>query len=227
MAGYARFDAIQSYPMKPSRRASIGLEKRERTRSSLIESAYRVFARKETDAVTIDDIIAEAGVARGTFYNYFQTREDVLKAVAASLSDTMNQKIWAQSVAIDDPAERMAIALRQFLHQAIRDATWGWVIVRIGLVAAPLSETIERGVMTDLEAGIRLKRFQVDSVQAAIDLILGTGLMAMRSILEGHTEPNYPEQITKMILKTLGVTDAEAHAIAFKVLEPLSEDRIS
>jgi hypothetical protein len=31
-----------------------------------------------------------------------------------------------------------------------------------------LSETIERGVMTDLEAGIRLKRFQVDSVQAAI-----------------------------------------------------------
>jgi hypothetical protein len=51
--------------------------------------------------------------------------------------------------------------------------------------------------------------------------------MAMRSILEGYTEPNYPEQIAKMILKTLGVTDAEAHAIAFKVLEPLSEERIS
>jgi hypothetical protein len=37
--------------------------------------------------------------------------------------------------------------------------------------------------------------------------------MAMRSILEGHTEPNYPEQIAKMILKTLGVPDAEAHAM--------------
>lgn len=204
--------------MKPSRRASIGLEKRERTRASLIEAAYRVFARKEADAVTIDDIIAEASVARGTFYNYFQTREDVLKAVAASLSDEMNQKIWAQSVGIDDPAERMAIAIRQFLHQAIRDSTWGWFIVRIGLVAAPLSETIERGVMTDLEAGIRLNRFQVDSVQAAIDLILGTGLMAMRSILEGHTTPDHPEQIAKIILKTLGVAETEAHSIAFKSL---------
>ncbi len=213
--------------MKPSRRTSIGLAKRERTRTSLIEAAYRVFARKEADAVTIDDIIAEASVARGTFYNYFQTREDVLKAVAASLSDEMNQKIWAQSVAIDDPAERMAIALRQFLHQAMRDSTWGWVIVRIGLVAAPLSETIERGVMTDLEAGIRLKRFQIDSLQAAIDLILGTGLMAMRSILEGHTEPDYPEQIAKIILKTLGITDAEAGAIAFKFLEPLQGDSIA
>ena len=200
------------------------MEKRERTRSHLIESAYRVFARKETDAVTIDDIIAEAGVARGTFYNYFQTREDVLRAVAASLSDVMNQKIWAQYAAISDPAERMAIGLRQFLHQAMRDATWGWVIVRIGLVAAPLSETIERGLLSDLEAGIRLERFRVDSVQACVDLVLGTSLMAMRTILEGPTEPNYPEQITKLILKSLGVVDVEAEAIAFKALEPFPEE---
>jgi AcrR family transcriptional regulator len=213
--------------MKSSRRATIGLEKRERTRLNLIEAAYRVFARKEADAVTIDDIIAEAGVARGTFYNYFQTREDVLRAVAAALSDEMNQKIWAQSVAIEDPAERMAIAIRQFLHQAVQDPTWGWVIVRIGWVAAPLSETIERGVMSDLEAGIRFNRFRVDRFQAAIDLILGTGLMAMRSILEGDTEPDHPEQITKIILKALGVADADAQAIAFKFLEPLPEDRIS
>jgi len=209
--------------MKPSRRASIGMEKRERTRSHLIESAYRVFARKETDAVTIDDIIAEAGVARGTFYNYFQTREDVLRAVAASLSDVMNQKIWAQYAAIADPAERMAIGLRQFLHLAMRDATWGWVIVRIGLVAAPLSETIERGLMSDLEAGIRVERFQVESPQAAIDLVLGTALMATRTILEGHSEPNYPEQVTKLVLKSLGVSSEDANAIAFKVLEPLPE----
>jgi AcrR family transcriptional regulator len=210
--------------MKPSRRASIGLEKRERTRSHLIESAYRVFARKETDAVTIDDIIAEAGVARGTFYNYFQTREDVLRAVAASLSDVINQKIWAQYATISDPAERMAIGLRQFLHQAMRDATWGWVIVRIGLVAAPLSETIERGLMSDLEAGIRLNRFQVESSQAAIDLVLGTALMATRTILEGHREPNYPEQVTKLVLKSLGVANDDAGAIAFKALEPLPEE---
>jgi hypothetical protein len=121
----------------------------------------------------------------------------------------------------------MAIALQQFLHQACQDSVWGWFIVRVGLVAAPLSETIERGVMTDLEAGIRLHRFQVDNRQAAIDLFLGTGLMAMRSILAGQTEPDYPEQVAKMILKTLGVADAEAHAIAFKVLTPLEVDRIA
>ncbi|WP_309741139.1 helix-turn-helix domain-containing protein [Chamaesiphon sp. OTE_20_metabat_361] len=213
-----------SNTMQPSRRASIGLEKRERTRSNLIAAAYRVFARKEADAVTIDEIIAEAAVARGTFYNYFQTREEVLTAVAVALSDEMNHSLWAQSAQIEDPAARMAIAIRQFLHQAIRDATWGWVIVRSGLVAAPLSETIKTGVTTDLEAGLRLGRFQVTNKQAAIDLILGTGLMAMRTILGGHSEPDYPEQITELILKTLGVEEGEAHSIAFQVLEPLSDE---
>ena len=205
--------------MKSSRRALIGLEKRERTRTNLLEAAYRVFSRKEADAVTIDEIIAEAGVARGTFYNYFQTREDVLKAVAVALSDDMNHRIWALSEGITDPAERMAIATRHFLHQARRDRTWGWLMVRIGLLAAPLSETIKQGVTSDLDAGIRLNRFQVNHFQAAMTLVVGTGLMAVRTIVEGETDPDYPEQVTQLLLQTLGVPDA--HAIAFKPLDPL------
>jgi hypothetical protein len=47
----------------------------------------------------------------------------------------------------------------------------------------------------------------------------------MRSILEGHTEPDYSEQLAKIMLKTLGVTDAEA--IAFRFLEPLQDARLS
>jgi hypothetical protein len=76
-------------------------------------------------------------------------------------------------------------------------------------------------LMSDLEAGIRLQRFQVESTQAAIDLVLGTALMAMRTILEGHSELNYPEQVTKLILKSLGVDSDDAEEIAFKALEPL------
>ncbi|MBD1864975.1 MULTISPECIES: hypothetical protein [Trichocoleus] len=66
-----------------------------------------------------------------------------------------------------------------------------------------MSETIERDLMSDLEVGIWLKRFWVESTQAAIDLVLGTALMAMRTILEGHHELNYPEQVTQLILKSL------------------------
>jgi len=87
---------------------------------------------------------------------------------------------------------------------------------------APLSETIKTGVTTDLEAGMELGRFQVANKQTAIDRILGTGLMAMRTILGGHPEPDDPAQIVTLILKTLGVDDGEAHSNSVRVLEPLT-----
>lgn len=203
------------HAMRSSRRAVIGQGKRERTRAALIEAAYQVIAQKEAERVTIDDIIAEAGVARGTFYNYFQTREDVLIEVAVFLRDEMMQRLEPQQED-NDPAERIAIAICQLLHRALRDPTWGWVVVRIGLAINPLRETIETGMVVDLEAGIQQGRFHVESVQAAVTLILGTGFMALRRILSEQTEEDFPEQVTKIILQALGITEAEAHAIAFE-----------
>ena len=47
----------------------------------------------------------------------------------------------------------------------------------------------------------------------------------MHNLLEEQTEPDYPEQITKIILKTLGVADAKA--IVFRFLESLQDASIS
>jgi hypothetical protein len=49
-----------------------------------------------------------------------------------------------------DLVERMAIGLRQFLHQTIQDSTWGRVIVHIGLVTVPLRESNEQDLIADL-----------------------------------------------------------------------------
>src|SRR5579862_1856074 len=79
----------------PADRVDIGREKRRRTRAALIEAAMKVFARLGPDAPIIDDFIAEAGVARGTFYNYFETREELLIAVATELSDRLLARMLA------------------------------------------------------------------------------------------------------------------------------------
>jgi hypothetical protein len=51
--------------------------------------------------------------------------------------------------------------------------------------------------------------------------------MAAQSILAGQTERDYPEWIAKIVLKSFGIADAEAQAIAFKNLEPLQSKSIS
>ena len=51
----------------PERRAQIGQEKRAKTRAQLISAATSLFAKRAVESVTVDDIVNEARVAKGTF----------------------------------------------------------------------------------------------------------------------------------------------------------------
>jgi AcrR family transcriptional regulator len=56
------------------------LEKETR-RQQLLDAAIRVFARKGYVETSIDDIITEADVARGTFYLYFPGKKEIFLAI--------------------------------------------------------------------------------------------------------------------------------------------------
>ena len=57
--------------------------------ASLSESALLVFAEKGVDVPVIDDVIAAAGVSRGTFYNYFRTNAELLVAAIEELGNEL------------------------------------------------------------------------------------------------------------------------------------------
>ncbi len=68
---------------------------------SIVRAAHARFARYGYGKTTMNDIAAEAGVARQTVYNTFQNKEDVLRAVVRQFGEeslTAIQAAWA-----DDP----------------------------------------------------------------------------------------------------------------------------
>ena len=58
-------------------------------RAQLLSVAIDLFSRRGLDAVTIDDIAAAADVGKGTIYNYFATKEDIVVAFMADLEVRM------------------------------------------------------------------------------------------------------------------------------------------
>jgi len=188
-------------------RAEQGRTRRARTRALLVEAALRVFARMGPDAPNVDDFTAEAGVARGTFYNYFDGRDDLLVAVATLAAERMEAERM-RSQAMADPAERMACAIRSYIRAAAADPAWGWVIVRIALVAAPLGPAMRANLVKDIADGVAAGRFALPSVQAAQDLVLGAGIMGMRAVLRGDAPADHAEAVAALVLRALGVPDA-------------------
>lgn len=57
------------------------MKKGERRKQDLLNIAYRMFIEKGYENASVDDIIIEAGIAKGTYYYYFESKEATLEAV--------------------------------------------------------------------------------------------------------------------------------------------------
>ena len=53
-------------------------QRKERTHRRLLEEAERLFRHQGFDAVTVEEIAIAADVAKGTFFNYFESKENLL-----------------------------------------------------------------------------------------------------------------------------------------------------
>ena len=167
-------------------RVRVGAQRREKTRLRLLESALTVFAEKGPDAAVIDDFIAAAGVARGTFYNHFKTTNELMLALAAAMSDEVLQVVDPIVLELDDPIARVAAGMRLYMQMAMRYPLWGGFITRVGTRIATRGQLVDQYLMRDLESALKSKRINVDSVLVARDIVLGSIFYGIETML---TEP--------------------------------------
>ncbi|MEO8572095.1 MAG: TetR/AcrR family transcriptional regulator [Chloroflexota bacterium] len=82
--------------------------RREIRRKELVEAAAAVFLDKGVSATSVDDIVRGAGVAKGTFYLYFGTKDDVVNAVAERMVEGVANRVQALATDRDrSPVERL------------------------------------------------------------------------------------------------------------------------
>lgn len=87
----------------------------KRTRQQLLESAEQVFIGSGYLDATVADIAAQAGVAHGTFYTYFDSKEHIFREVAGGVIDEMYESIDASAEAAGTTVELINSANRAFI----------------------------------------------------------------------------------------------------------------
>ncbi|MGQ9475664.1 MAG: TetR family transcriptional regulator [Actinomycetota bacterium] len=68
-------------------------EKGDDRRKKIIANAARLFSAKGYHGTTVDDIVQATGIAKGTFYLYFESKEELLVEVIKNLIDETMQRI--------------------------------------------------------------------------------------------------------------------------------------
>jgi AcrR family transcriptional regulator len=71
--------------------------KKRETRDRIVSVALDLFTRRGIDACTIDDIAARADIGKGTIYNYFRTKEDIIIAFMVDVERGLQDKLAAQT----------------------------------------------------------------------------------------------------------------------------------
>ena len=90
----------------------IGERKRRAIRGELSEVALRLLTDRQFDSLTIDEIAAEAGVSRRTFFRYFTSKEDVVFAFLDQWAVRLAADIVARP-ADEDPVAAVQNSFRQ------------------------------------------------------------------------------------------------------------------
>lgn len=191
-------------------RTRVAAERRERTRMRLLESALAVFAQKAPETPMIGDVIAHAGMSRGSFYNYFQTYEELLEAVAVQVGNDLMHIVDPAVCTHDDPLVRLTLALRLLLHSMQRSPVLAAFIARLGWAEDNrLPEGIQSATRDILE-GMRTGVLTVASFRVALDVFLGTFFGAANTLVRERVPLSYPEDISACILRALSAEGAHA-----------------
>ncbi len=99
----------------PKRRPGLPGGVRDQNRQArtrvIAQAALRLFLERGLEAVTIDEITAQAGVAKGSFYRYFTDKTGLVDALFLPLSTAVDAALSRCQVHIDAASDRAALSV--------------------------------------------------------------------------------------------------------------------
>lgn len=92
-----------------------------RTRKSLVDSGLRLAERVGLTGLSVNLVVQEAGVAKGTFFHHFGDRASYLLALHREFHDRLADQIQAAITGLPPGRRRLTVGANAYLDGCLRD----------------------------------------------------------------------------------------------------------
>lgn len=195
-----------------------------RTRQRLREVGHDLFATVGVDACTIQQITDAADIGFGTFYNYYDTKEDLADEVLACLIDNIGQLNDAITAELGetDPVRIVANSVRTVIREFIANPVFHWWVDRLVLMVDRMRVGFAVYGIRDIERAVASGDYHLiaNDAELAWSQLIWLTAAAARDILAGVHDPSQVADLTEGVLRVMGVDPAVAHDAVSTVLPP-------
>jgi AcrR family transcriptional regulator len=155
----------------------------EATRSQLIAIATRMFAERGYEDTSIEAVLREAGVSRGSLYHHFPGKEALFEAVAEEVETSVGAQTLAAAAGADSPVA------------ALRAGSLNW----IRLAGDPV---VQRILLIDAPSVLGWERWRAMEEQHALG-----GIKAILHVIagQGKLRPELADTLAHVLLASVNV----------------------
>src|SRR5246127_2379815 len=203
-------------------RASRLDRRKARTRQALIDAAVRLIAEGRGDRASIQEITEAADIGFGSFYNHFDSKEQLFQTASEQVLERWGQMIDRACAGITDPAERHAVGLRISGRLGWTHPEIAGFLTGAGLDALDSPYGLAPRALRDIQAGQAAGRVTVPDPEIALSAVAG-GLLGLLRMCQQHPErvtDASADQLAEAVLRMLGVPAPEAARLAALPLPP-------
>ncbi len=186
-------------------------------RQALISACTDLMGQYPIDAITINNIVESAGVAKGSFYNHFPDKEALAETVAAEIRSEVESRVRDSNTNVTDPAYKIARGLCNHVQFAVSDPGRATIMLRGYEGVTSEKHTLNQAVQEHVREGVESGRLATRCNDGAYLVIMGSAIATCLKVVDQQLNPDEAAALCTgvftLVLCGLGLEEAEARRI--------------
>lgn len=193
------------------------MNKATRTRTTIYRAALQLFAETGAEQLGVSELAEAAGFSRGTIYNNLVNPVIRFTDLSLILAQELRDMVEESFEGVEDPAERIVIAVKTVIRRAHHEPVWADFVLRFVLVDPALQRFWSTLPAHELRRGLEAGQFDFEEteISSVVSVMGGStliGVLYVRQGVKGWRDSG--SEIAELVLRSIGVSKADARRYA-------------